>query len=365
MCRAQPRERERDVMVGVKLPAFLVLLGAFTLATFSQAAPPVRATVGQVIGRSASLDGTPVTSGTTLFNESMLNTGAEPAAIRLVTGDLVELGAHSSAVFASQAPGRVEVTVKSGTLSYQGGSAKALTAAAPASLGFPQRRSGAAVPEASRHSGVVAVLVAKAEAGGRELVVNDMSRLNPEARTMIRTRDGRIFEVHYLKKVKGQMLVLTKPLQHGFAPEDMVIQGCECDEALGAPGNGVVAVLTRPAPKGEKVLAVTTRAFIDPEAPTLVKRKDGSIQEVHRIDSVAGNSVALKDKLRFPFEPDDILVQGCHVPPIFVVAPVWTPFLKGLAAGGAAGGTTLVVVETIRDDCSDCLEKYGTPAATR
>jgi len=306
------------------------------------------------------MDGVLVPSGTTLFSPTMLKTAAQPGTVRLMTGDILQLGANSSAAFQRSGDGQITVAVNSGTLSFKVAGASATTVASPASFSFPQRRTGAPVPGGP--TGVAAVLMQAVGKGGLELIVNDASRFNPSARTMIRRRDGTVFEVHYIQSINGNRITLKTPLDYEFQPEDVILQGCECDQAVGAPSNGVVGQLIQPAAKGDKKLTIETFGFFDPEAPTLIKRKDGSIQEVHGIQSISGNILTLKDGLKFAFMPGDLIMQGCMVPPLLGAAGWnWTrAFLYGTLAGGGAGAVTYASLEDpTREECSKCLELYG------
>ncbi len=339
---------------------FCVILLSSTAFAQSRSAIAQKA-IGQVVAAGVRMDGVLVPSGTTLFSPSMLKTEARPAVVRLTTGELLQLGANSSAAFQTSGNGQITVAVNSGTLSYRVAGGSAATVASPASFSFPQRRTGAPVPDLS--AGVVAVLMQKVDKGGLELIVNDATRLNPHARTMIRRRDGTLFEVHYLESINGNRLILKAPLGYDFQPEDVVLQGCECDEAVGAPSDGIVGRLIEPVAKGQKTLTIETIGFFDPEAPTLIKRKDGSIQEVHGIQSFSGNTLTLKGGLKFAFMPGDLIIQGCSVPP-FLGALGWNwsrAFLYGtLAGGGGAGAIVYASLEDpTREECSKCLELYG------
>jgi hypothetical protein len=343
-------------MSWLKITGCLVLMSAVCLAEPSGNSSPQA--VGQVLAGSARVDGITVPSGTTLFSQSSVATGERPAAIRLVTGDLLQLNQNSSVSFDRSPDNRVQVAVNSGTLSYRYDAETAATAESPAALSFPQRRTGAPVPGVNQQSGVFTFLTGEAPKGSTRITVTDASRLDPEARTMIRTRDGKLFQIQYLKSMKGNVLHLTTPLAYDFHPEDMIIQGCECDEALGLPADGVVAILTESVDKGNNSLQVRALGLIDPDAHTLVKRKDGSIQEVHRIEGISGGTIYLKDKLKFAFEPGDMLIQGCSVPPFTGVG--WFTPSKLLWAGGGAG-TTIIIKEIIEKNnweeiCSLCEE---------
>jgi len=324
--------------------------------------PMLQKAIGQIVASGVRLDGVPVPSGTTLFSPSLLKTDARPAIVRLATGDVLQLGANSSAVFQTTGNGQIAVAVNTGTLSYRVQTGTTANAVSPASLSFPQRRTG--TPVSGGSGGVSAVLMQPGTKGSFELIVNDASRFNAGARLMIRRRDGSIFEVHYIKEIKGNRIILKTPLGFDFSPEDVVLQGCECDQAVGAPSDGVVGHLTQAAGKGDKTLTIETIGFFDPEAPTLIKRKDGSIQEVHAIKSISGNTLVLEGGLKFDFMPGDLLIQGCLVPPLLPAAGWnWTrAFLYGTLAGGGAGAVTYASIEDLTwDDCSECFEKFGYP----
>ncbi len=309
--------------------------------------------IGQVVGGSAVMDGIPVPAGTTLFSDSLLRTGPQPASIRLNTGDLLQLNGNSAAYFQSLANGQIQVAVNSGTLSYRPITGQPTTTVSPAAVSFPQRRTGKVIPAVSQQAGVVALLTARAGPGEVRLLVNDTSRFNPEARTMIKTRDGQIHEVHYLRSVGKNEIILKTPLIYTFQPEDMVIQGCECDDAVGAPADGIVALLTAPIKKGEKSVTINTLAMVDPEATTLVKRRDGSIQEVHHVESFSGNVLTFKEGMKYEFLAGDQLIQGCSVPPFMGLG--W-PWKRAVLAGLAPGGTTTYVTATNPEEnpCSLC-----------
>jgi len=347
-------------MSRLKLLFCLILLS--TVSFVQSQVPVMQRAIGQVVASGVLMDGVVVPSGTTLFSPSLLKTDSRPAVVRLATGEVVQLGANSVARFESGKNGEIAVAVNSGTVSFRVPGGAATSVISPASLSFPQRRTGAAVPEGP--SGVAAVLLQAAGKGTVELVVNDASRFNPYARTMIRRMDGTVFEVHYIRSIKGNRIILKTPLGYEFEPEDTVLQGCECDTAVGAPPDGIVAHLTQPANKGDKTLTIATLGFFDPEAPTLIKRRDGSIQEVHEIKSISGNMVVLKDGLKFAFMPGDLVIQGCHVPTFPPVGWNWTrAFLYGTLAGGGAGAIVYSTIEELTwEDCSDCFEKFGYPA---
>ncbi len=332
---------------------FFIIFLLFVPGVVAGAAGPNSKPIGQIIGSGATMDGVTVPAGTTLFSESQLRTGSAPAAIRLATGDLLQLNGKSAAYFQGLSNGQITVAVNSGTLSYRPVTGLSTTTASPASVSFPQRRTGTTIPAVSQQTGVVALLTARANPGEVQLLVNDTSRFNPEARTMIKTRDGQLHEVHYVKSMGKNQIILKTPLTYTFQPEDMVIQGCECDEAVGAPADGIVALLTAPIKKNEKSVTIQTLGMLDPEATTVIKRRDGSIQEVHHIAFSSGNTITFKEGLKYDFAPGDQLIQGCGVPPFLQFG--W-PWKRALLAGLAPSGTQTYISATEPEEnpCSLC-----------
>jgi SpoU rRNA methylase family enzyme len=340
----------------------LVLLGGF-FCVVQAASKGEPSAIGQVVAGGVRMDGIAAPSGTTIFSPSSLRTGAEPASVRLVTGELLHLGGNSTALFESVGAGQVRVEVDAGTLSYNQATGIMSTAASPASVSFPQRRTGSEVPTLDPPEGVQVVLTQPAHKGDTVLFVSDASRLNPDARLMVRTQDGQVHELHYIKSIDGNRIILTKPLEFDFSVNDIVLQGCQCDVVAGAPADGVVALLTQPALKGERTLSFNAIGMIDPDGTIMVKRRDGSIQEIHHIESISGNTITFKEKLKFPFQPGDVLIQGCHVPP-YMALGWWTwkrAFLIGSLAGGGGVAPPIIIIDQnpSREECSKCMELYG------
>jgi len=343
------------------LKNFALLLCGFVCVGLGASNTPT--TIGQVVATGVKMDGIAVPSGATIFSPSLLRTGDKPAAVRLVTGELLHLSGNSAASFEKSKNGEITVALNSGTLSYNRATGMIATAASPASVSFPQRRTGAEIPAIAQQGGIMALLTQAAHRGDLILHVNDASRMDEEARLMVKTRDGKVHEVHYAKSIDKNKIVLKRPLEFDFQPEDMVFQGCECDEAVGAPGDGVVAILTKSLLKGQKSVTFNSLGFVDPEAKTLIKRRDGSIQEVHHIESLSGNTIVFEEKMKFDFQAGDVLIQGCNVPP-FAAFGWWNwkkAFLLGALVGGGGVTPPLIIIqdEPTREECSRCLELYG------
>jgi len=94
------------------------------------AAPGPSMVLGQVISQDMTMDGLDVPSGTTLLNETVLETGSYPAAIHLGNGPVLEMAESSRAFFETLPSGEVRVTVETGSLSFfEGGEATTVSEA--------------------------------------------------------------------------------------------------------------------------------------------------------------------------------------------------------------------------------------------
>jgi len=112
-----------------------------------------------------------------------------------------------------------------------------------------------------------------------------------------------------------------------------------------------MGLIAEEVPKGATTIKFTPRAPLDPKAKLMIKRRDGSVAEVYAIQSFDGvDTVTLKGPLDSSFEPGDMLIQGCHIPPVIGDFSVFKTVLLGAAAGG---GTTAVAM-TLLDECSPC-----------
>jgi len=212
-----------------------------------------------------------------------------------------------------------------------------------------------AAPQASQSwgsPGVVAFLTDIAGAGTTVLRVNRDNKIDQDGRILVKSKDGSSYEVHYIARIEGLYLYLKTPLKHPYSTGDLLIQGCDCDRALGLPANGVVGTLKEEVPAKSSVLRFTPIVALDLEADLLIKRKDGSFEEVHGIKSFDEiETIKLDGKLKHVFHPGDMLIQGCLVPK---GAGGVFPLNKLLL--GAAGGAATIVVITVVNDCDTCPE---------
>ncbi len=100
------------------------------------AAPGPSPVLGQVISQDMTMDGFGVPSGTTLLNDTLLETGSSPAAIHLGNGPVLELAESSSAFFERLPSGDVRISVETGSLSFFEGS-ETTTVSEAANLTIP------------------------------------------------------------------------------------------------------------------------------------------------------------------------------------------------------------------------------------
>ncbi|RPJ83647.1 MAG: hypothetical protein EHM18_07740 [Acidobacteria bacterium] len=320
------------------------LAGSVALAAGGSSLPYI----GQLASSYALLDGVPAPQGTTVFTDSLITTKERPATVQLRNGSVVQIAAHSSAFFELTAPKQVQVAVRSGSIRYSAGNGQFTSAASPTRLLIGQTLSGQPILS---NSGVVCVLTEGVTAGTNMLVVNDTSNIDKEGRLLIKSTDGTKYEVHYITSVQGNRVYLDRPLENSYSPQDLLIQGCACDKALGLPEDGMMATLLEEVAPNTSVLKLNPIAPLDPKAKLLIKRADGSIKEEHTIAAYNGTDmVTLGEKLKNSFEPGDMLIQGCQVETGGGAFPVWKTALLG-AAAGAAGATSAVI---IWEDCPPC-----------
>jgi len=207
-------------------------------------------------------------------------------------------------------------------------------------------------PQGWGSPGVVAVLTDIAGAGTTVLRVNRDNKIDEDARVLVKSRDGATYEVHYIARIEGLYLYLKTPLKNAYSSEDLLIQGCDCDRALGLPANGVVGTLDEEVAAKTSVLKFTPIVPLDVTGDLLIKRKDGSFEEVHDIKSYDGSgTLRIHGKLKHDFHPGDMLIQGCLVPRAAAGVFPWNKLLLG----GAGGAATIVVI-TIVNDCDACPE---------
>lgn len=208
----------------------------FFTVSFGLAAGPVPV-LGQVISNTVQMDGMSVPSGTTVLNKTVLKTTKDPAFIHLGKGQVIQLNKNSSAYFEKTPSQAVQVSVRSGTLSYRSASGKVVTAAPESVIVFQAQ----ALPVADRQlEGLRTVLVERAEEGEDTIQVNDASRIDPSRPILLRSPDGGIQEIHYVEAIERNSVKLTAPLENTFEANTRVIQDREVVEQ--APAAGAVEV---------------------------------------------------------------------------------------------------------------------------
>ena len=74
------------------------------------------------------MEGIRIPPGSTLVNDSLLQTGDKPATLHLRGGQVLRLASHSSAHFEEAPAGAVRMEVRSGSATLRGTEAAALTA---------------------------------------------------------------------------------------------------------------------------------------------------------------------------------------------------------------------------------------------
>ena len=223
----------------------LLILIAFPGPT-TVAAPSSVVVLGQVISAEMSMDGISVPSGTTLLNETLLQTGSSLAAVHLTSGAVLELGESSSAYFKELPSGEVRVSVETGSLSFRE-EGEVVTLSADGEVMIPQQTGK---PVTAQQQGVVAVLVVDAATGTLTIQVDDVSRIDPSKPILIKSRDGTIQDVRSIASIQGTTITVTGALSNPFAAQDLVIQGDRVEAAAGGAG-------TAPAAKG-----LSTRALV-------------------------------------------------------------------------------------------------------
>jgi len=202
------------------------------------------------------------------------------------------------------------------------------------------------------NTGVVATLTAAAPAGSSVLQINDVTYIDRQGRLLIRSNEGSSYEVHYITKVVGNTVSLDTPLRNSYSPDDVLIQGCQCDKALGLPEDGMMASLLEEAAPGTSVLKMNPVAPLDPKAKLLIKRRDGSLKEIHSIAAYNGtDTVTLTETLENAFEPGDMLIQGCQAGALSGGIPFFKTALIGAAGAGAAGSAAIIIP---LEDCPPC-----------
>lgn len=204
---------------------------AFCLSTLTLTSllslPPSARILGLIISPEVEVDGVKVPSGTTLLDEALVESGADPAVIHLNAGGVVQLDRNSSASFERTPAGDIEIAVESGTitLSTAGG---VWTIDSKHFVVVPEKEQGKPV---ALNGSVVAVLTGPAAAGDRQLQVNDASKIDPAFPILVTSRTGGAQEMHEIRGTEGHTLQLVRTLENSFESLALISQG---DEAAAA-----------------------------------------------------------------------------------------------------------------------------------
>ena len=177
--------------------------------------------LGQVIAQGVAMDGLTVPSGTTVLNQTVLETSANPAIVHLSSGQVVELHRNSSAYLERTEAGGVRIVVRAGTLSYAVAGGGLATALPEKAVVFS---TGTLPTAASQEAGMQVILTEPAQEGRKTITVNDAMRLDPQRAILIRSRDGQTQAIHYVQAVQGQNVTLTAPLKHSFEANSTITQ---------------------------------------------------------------------------------------------------------------------------------------------
>ena len=205
----------------------------FFTVPFGWGADPVPV-LGQVISDSVQMDGMSVPSGTTILNNSVLETTQDPAFIHLGKDRVIELHRNSSASFEKISSEAVQVNVLSGTLSYRS-AVGALVTSPPESLIVFQ--AGAEPVAEPQEEGLRVVLVERAATGEDTIQVNDASRIDARCTILFPRPDGRTQEVHYVEAFDENNVKLTSPLENTYEVNTRIIQDC-AEAAVAVPTVG-------------------------------------------------------------------------------------------------------------------------------
>lgn len=190
---------------------FATCLAVVFVSSYGLAAPPIPV-LGQVIASNVSVDNMQVPSGTTLLGRTLVTTSQEPAFVHLSSGHSVQLHRNSKAYIEKGPADVIQVSVRSGTLSYR--TANGLATATPAStVVFAPEVLPTSIPE---HQGVKVVLVREAQSGARTIKVNDVSQLDSQMELLIKSPDGRMQEVHRVESFDGDNVILMASLGNNF-----------------------------------------------------------------------------------------------------------------------------------------------------
>jgi hypothetical protein len=217
-------------------PAAIALSLLFSAQVLLCAERPTAA-IGQAVTQGASVDGTRVLSGTTVLDGSFVSSGTRLVFIQLITGQMLELSKNSGATFQAK-EGGVQVLVKSGTISFLGSEGQAVTVPSGAVLLFPDKQPGR--PAMPVEPGVVAVLSRNAGKGDQELRVNDTTRVHSRGEIVIRSRDGRVEEVHKISSTTENTIKIRTALHNGYPNQSPLIQIVDGKAMSGAGRQGTL-----------------------------------------------------------------------------------------------------------------------------
>ncbi|MCH7805314.1 MAG: hypothetical protein IH937_14690 [Acidobacteria bacterium] len=192
----------------------------FFTVPFGWGAEPVPV-LGQVISDSVQMDGMSVPSGTTVLNNSLLETTQDPAFIHLGKDRVIELHRNSSAYFEKTSSQAIQVSVRSGTLSYRSAGGELVTSPPESLIVFQVGAEPVAEPQ---EEGLRVVLVERAATGEDTIQVNDASRIDPRQPILLRSPDGRTQEIHYVEAFDENNVKLISPLENTFEVNTRIIQ---------------------------------------------------------------------------------------------------------------------------------------------
>ncbi len=171
--------------------------------------------------------------------------------------------------------------------------------------------------------GVVARSRRPADEGAEVIAVDDVSKIDPWKKVLIRSEDGDHQEIRCVRTVIGAQgasrdnrddvapyFSIIGELEHDFAEGAEIFQGGE-----EGTGEGVVAKLTASAADGSSNPTLDSLENLDPFKDVLIRSRDGSKQEVHCIKSIDGdnNRVVFTQDLAADFAVGAEVVQGSAV----------------------------------------------------
>jgi len=126
----------------------------------------------------------------------------------------------------------------------------------------------------------------------------------------------------------------TVTVAGGPAPQKVASEEVE-------PGQGLVAVMTRDASSGLKVLEVNDTRRVAPTSPILIVSPDGKSKEIHYIKSVKGDRIEVTAGLQLAFPVQSLIYQGNRIDPAVATG---TPIVGTVAAAGGKGVSTTPLI---------------------